>query len=108
MSYDLTPFAVCERLIGPIERLAEITGQSSKAPYRWRTGSGWRDVGDLPPRANRALLDHSDRHALGLTAEHLIRGASAAEVAAILADRGARTGAQTGTDTEYPQPVAAE
>ena len=108
MSNNLTPIEVCERLVAPVEELAVLCGFQRKTSYRWRTGSGWRDVGDLPPRANRALLDHSDRHALGLTAEHLIRGASAAEVAAILADRGAQTGTGTKTDTECPQPVAAE
>ncbi|MEO0859209.1 MAG: hypothetical protein AAFY65_01250 [Pseudomonadota bacterium] len=35
----------------------------------------------------RALLDHSDAHNLGLTADHLIRGASEDEITEILRQR---------------------
>lgn len=62
-----------------------------KAAYTWQKPSEQRLAGDIPPVHQRALLDHSDRHGLGLTAEHLIRGASEAEVAAIL-DARARQG----------------
>jgi len=41
----------------------------------------------------RTLLQHSRQHNLGLTADHLIFGATRAEVDAILAARAAATGA---------------
>jgi hypothetical protein len=88
MTDDMTPLEVCERLIGPLPVLAEICGYGRTAAYIWRKGGATRDKGDLPsPRLMRTLLDHSDAHALGLTAEHLIRGADSVEIEAILAAR---------------------
>ena len=89
MSHDLTPTDVCERLIGPPETIAAIAQVAAKAPYNWRRlGARFRLAGDLPSAVTmRRLLEHSDRHQLGLTADHLIRGASEAEVAAIEAAR---------------------
>jgi hypothetical protein len=87
MSTHLTPVEVCEALIGPLPRLAVVAGLHPKSPFVWRRHSEWRQAGDMPPRVNRLLLDHSDAHDLGLTAEHLIRGADSAEIAAILAAR---------------------
>ena len=46
----------------------------------------------------RRLLDLSDARGLGLTAEHLIRGADEAEIAAILAAREGQ--AETGVAAE--------
>ncbi len=89
MSAHLTPLQVCERLIAPLQELGPICGLNPKAAYTWQKVSEQRAPGDLPPVHGRALLDHSDRHGLGLTAEHLIRGAGEAEVAAILAARAA-------------------
>lgn len=93
-SAHLTPVEVAERLIGGPDLLAGIVGVNPKAPFLWRRQSGWRDAGDMPPRANRAILAHSDQHGLGLTAEHLIRGAAVAEIDAILAARVAPDAAQ--------------
>ncbi|GAB1361794.1 hypothetical protein MASR1M32_10300 [Rhodobacter sp.] len=65
-----------------------IVGTHPKRPYGWRRGADGRDAGDIPSaRHQRSLLAHSDAHALGLTAEHLIRGATEAEIEAILAAR---------------------
>lgn len=87
MGSYLTPLEVCERLIGPKGQLALLCGLGKKGAFFWGRQSKWRDAGDLLSKHARTLLDHSDRHGLGLTAEHLIRGASEAEVAAILAAR---------------------
>lgn len=91
MNPNLTPLEVCERLIGHIERIGPSIGLGRKVAYHWRHARKDREGGDFPsPGVMRALLDHSDRNGLGLTAEHLIRGASEAEVAAILAARDVR------------------
>ena len=82
---------VCERLIGDPRRLAAICGLEVKSAFPWRRASKWRDAGDLPSaKTQRALLAHSAAHRLGLTAEHLIWGASEAEIDAILAERDAQ------------------
>lgn len=78
---------VCERLIGPIPVLAEVAGINPKSPYGWRHASSWREAGQLPPKVNTTLLAYADRHQLGLTADHLIRGADAAQIDAILMQR---------------------
>jgi len=92
MTYDLTPLAVCERLVGDLPAIARVCGFSDKAAYPWRHGNNARQPGDIPnPILMRKLLAHSDRHALGLTPRHLILGADRAEIEAILA---ARAGAQ--------------
>lgn len=88
MGTKLTPLEVAERLIGPQEQIAALVGYQSKAPYVWRRASQWREPGDFPSaRIMRRLLDHSEAHGLGLTAEHLVRGAETSEVEAILAAR---------------------
>lgn len=89
MSSDLTPLEVCERLIGKPEWLAEAIGVADKVPYAWRHASKGRDAGDIPSaRHMRALLAYSDAHGLGLTADHLVRGASEAEIEDILSSLG--------------------
>lgn len=90
----LAPVEVCLRLIGPLPVLEGIVGYGPKAGYTWLSNTKNRDAGDFPTaRLMRRLLDHSDAHALGLTAEMLIRGADAAEIEAILAARASdRTG----------------
>ena len=87
MGSYLTPLEVCERLIGPRGALAAICGLGKKGAFFWNRPSQWRDAGDMLPKHQRSLLDHSDRNGLGLTADHLIRGATEAEVAAVLAAR---------------------
>jgi len=90
MSSNLTPIQVAERLIGPPDLLGTITKMGPKAAYGWRRGSKFRDAGDLPsPRLMRALLAHAAARGIPLTADHLIWGASEAEIAALTAYRGA-------------------
>lgn len=86
MSNHLTPFDVVQRLIGPPERVGPVVGMSEKTGYGWRRASANRDAGDIPSaRTMRALLDHARTHSIPLTAEHLIYGADADEVEAMLA-----------------------
>lgn len=92
MGKHITPTEVCERLVGPIEELAAICRMHRKGAYQWRGASKLRDAGDILPKHMRALLAHSDAHGLGLTADHLIRGATEAEIDAILAARAAPQG----------------
>jgi hypothetical protein len=78
---------VCEALIGPIEDIARIAGQKPKAAYRWRHRSVWRDAGDIPSaRYMRTLLAHAAARQIPLTADHLIFGAGAEEIAALVAE----------------------
>lgn len=88
MSSNLTPLDVCKRLIGREPELAAICEVLPQTPFAWTRSAAWRDAGDVPStRYQRRLLAHSDKHGLGLTARHLIEGASEDEVAAILAAR---------------------
>ena len=84
----LTPVAVCEDLLGGIEVVSTAAGNKKKTGYAWRGGSAWRDAGDFSSvRSMRRLLVYSKRHKKGLTPEHLIWGASRAEIDRILAAR---------------------
>lgn len=75
--------------MGKPERLGVIAGLHPKSAYHWRNERKGRAAGDLPTASiMRALLTHSAAHQLGLTADHLIWGASEDEVAQILATRG--------------------
>lgn len=86
MSEHLTPLEVCERMIGPLERIGSICGIHPKAPYLWRRASVGRRGGDFPHATHmRALLAHASANGIPLTADHLIWGASAAEIEALLA-----------------------
>lgn len=88
MSNHRTPLEVVTALIGRPEVIGAIVGVHPKSPYQWRDKSGLRAAGDIPYAGHmRALLAHSARHQLGLTADHLIWGAPEDEVAAILASR---------------------
>lgn len=90
MTPNLTPFEVVERLIGTPRQISDVLGYRSVAPFSWRHANGQRAAGDFPSTViQRALLDHSDANKLGLTALHLIRGATEAEIDAILAARAA-------------------
>lgn len=86
MSNHLTPFDVVQRLIGPPERVGPVVGMSEKTGYGWRRPSANRDAGDIPSaRTMRALLDHARANGIPLTAEHMLYGAEAEEVDAMLA-----------------------
>lgn len=90
---------VAECLLGTPSQLAMIVGLERTAGFGWRHPSKNRDAGDLPSaRVMRRLLAHSEAQGLGLTADHLIRGAARAEVEAILAAR----------EAAQPSRVAAE
>lgn len=79
---------VCERLIGKPEYIGAAAGLHRKAAYHWRNARSGRDAGDLPSvTIIRRLLAHSAAHDLGLTADHLIWGASETEVSEILSLR---------------------
>lgn len=86
MSDHLTPLEVCEKLIAPRKSLGELIGYKPKAAYNWVNGSAWRSPGDMPPDANRRLLDYAEARGIPLTAEHLIRGADLAEIEALLSE----------------------
>ncbi|MGR3822686.1 MAG: hypothetical protein ACU0A5_08920 [Salipiger marinus] len=105
MSKHLTPVEVCERLIGPIERLALIGGLREKAAYAWRRGSKYRDPGDMPPRANRALLAYAAARGIPLSADHLIWGAPEVEIDRLVDGMRAAPAAQL---QRGPAQVAAE
>lgn len=85
MSYNhtphLTPLEVCERLIGSLDAIGRAAGVKSKAPYHWRRASAGRAAGDIPINRARALLTWCGQRGIPLTAEHLIYGATEAEVA---------------------------
>lgn len=88
MGKHLTPMEVCERLIGPPGVIGAASGLSDKAAYQWRRASTGRDAGEIPSTSHmRALLAYSAARGLGLTPDHLIWGADAAEIAAILEAR---------------------
>jgi hypothetical protein len=87
----LTPMQVCEKLIGPPEVLGPAVGYCTKTAYHWRRERSGRRPGDMPSaEVMRLLLAHSTAHNLGLTADHLIWGASEAVIDEILAARAAQ------------------
>lgn len=80
---------IVEKLIGPPEFLGPAIGYGTKAAYHWRTSRTGRAPGDLPSaEVMRRLLAYSETHGLGLTAEHLVRGAAEAEIEDILSSLG--------------------
>lgn len=101
MTHHLTPLSVCECLFGTLEDLALVCGYDRKSAYPWRHASTTRDAGDFPSaRLMRRLLDHSERCGLGLTAEHLVRGADRGEIEAILARRATECAARSDVAAE--------
>lgn len=86
MGRKYTPVEVLERLIGRPEALGPIAGLHEKTVYLWRRGGNRRDAGDLPStRTQRAFLAYASNHGIPLTAEHLIFGATPAEIDALIA-----------------------
>ena len=84
MEQKLTPVEVVFRLIGPPEAVGRILEMHEKSPYWWRRPSNNRSAGDLPStQVQRALLSYAQEHGIPLTAEHLIWGATEAELAAL-------------------------
>jgi hypothetical protein len=95
MKQNLTPLEVCERLIGPLEKLSVICCYASKAAYNWRHPSSARDAGDFPsPKLIRLVLAHAAARGIPLTAEHMIWGAPAAEIDALLEARSHQVAAE--------------
>ena len=86
MSNDhLTPLEVAERLIGPPQVIDLAAGLRGKASYGWRRGSASRDPGDIPEsRQMRNMLAYAAARQIPLKPEHLIWGAPAAEIEALL------------------------
>lgn len=80
MSDHLTPLAVCERLIGKLPLIEQIAGRRPKGAYAWLRPAKGRNPGDMPADANRKLLKYAKRHGIPLKPEHLIWGASRAEI----------------------------
>lgn len=103
MSEHLTPLEVCQKLIGRIELIGEICECNEKAPYHWKRESGLHAAGDIrSARHMRSLLNYSESRGLGLTPRHLVDGASAAEVAAILEARGGASGRPSQQQASHP------
>ena len=87
MSSNLSPVTVAERVFGSIERVAEITGNRPKSGYSWRWPSGTSDAGDFRSmRHVRAIHAYALARHIPLTLDHLIYGATEAEVEAILSN----------------------
>ncbi|QLL42406.1 hypothetical protein [Sulfitobacter pontiacus] len=84
MSDHLTPLEVCERLIGKLPVIEQITGRKPKGAYAWRRPAQGRRSGDMPADVNRTLLKYAKRHGIPLTPAHLIWGASRSEIDALL------------------------
>ena len=82
MSSHLPPVTVAARLFGGIEELARIAGNQPKSGYGWRHPSMNHDAGDFrSARHMRAVLRAAFLRNIPLTAEHLVFGASAEEMA---------------------------
>ncbi len=80
----LTPADVVARLIGPSAVVAEIVGRDRTAVVKWRNATLRRAAGSIPgDEEKRALLSYAQEHGIPLTAEHLIWGATEAELAAL-------------------------
>lgn len=85
MSEHLEPVAVAEKLLGSIEDVARASGRDPKAAYHWRHANTARDAGDIPSARNmRSLLTFAAANDIPLKPEHLIWGAPAAEIEALL------------------------
>lgn len=87
--------------------MSDVCGIGINQVYRMKHGGRDRDPGDLTsPRHMRTLLTYSREHNLGLTAEHLIFGATQDEVDQILAARAERSSSGV-QHTGLPQDEAA-
>ena len=88
MSDHLAPLTVAAKLLGGIERVALAAGRDPKAAYHWRHPNSSRAPGDLPsPTVMRAVLAYAKARDIPLTADHMLYGAPAAEIEALLSER---------------------
>ena len=86
MSSHLTPAAAAFRALGSYRRTAQVVGLSPKTMFGWLRPSKGRLAGDIPSSEHiRKLLLHARANGIPLTAEHLIFGCDAEELAALLA-----------------------
>lgn len=86
MTDNLTPMQVCERLIGKPEQIAVAVGYDQKSAFPWRRAAKNRAAGHFPSSMiMQRLLAHAAARHIPLTADHLIWGASEAEITALLA-----------------------
>ena len=82
----LTPTQVAILVLGTRNLVAEVCGVSGSAVTQWGNASRARAAGDIPSiQYIRRILARPE--AQGLDLEHLIRGATQAEIDAILAAR---------------------
>lgn len=85
MSKHFTPTDVAFRLFGGAKGISLIIGGHEKTPFAWKHPSKYRKAGDIPSTAIvRTLLAVAEQRRIGLTAEHLIYGASEADLAALM------------------------
>jgi hypothetical protein len=85
MSSNLSPVDVSFRLFGGYKGVAGVLGMSEKSPLAWKRPSKYREAGDFPNTSIlRTLLAAARQRRIPLTADHLIYGASEAEIAALL------------------------
>jgi hypothetical protein len=95
MKEHLTPLEVCERLLGAPETIAAICRLHEKSVYPWRRPSTGRDAGDVPSSKHmRLILSYAAARGIPLTADHLIWGAPASEIDALIAARTERVAAE--------------
>lgn len=92
MNAPVTPTGVAIALLGTYREVARACGLSDTVIHNWARPSAHRDAGDIPSaRHQRAILAACER--LGLPSERvalvLIRGASPAELAELVALRDA-------------------
>ncbi|WP_425426175.1 carph-isopro domain-containing protein [Albimonas pacifica] len=86
MSNAVSPVDVVVSLFGSPGAVAEVCDRHRTAVSHWRRAGPRREAGDVPPPHMRKLLAHARAHGIPLTAEHLIFGATRAELE-ILLDR---------------------
>jgi hypothetical protein len=61
------------RKLGGEAKVADITGMSFTAPYRWQYEKSKGGTGGLIPQAHhRALLDYAHAHGIPLSAEEFL------------------------------------
>lgn len=82
MSDNLTPLAVCERLIGTKPELAALCGYDRTAAYHWDRPAKDRPAGHLPLAVQSRLWRHVKAKKLPIPGHWLIEGAPLKDVLA--------------------------